>query len=126
MKTPARKLIEAAERQALERSMYQQLTNYLRHKGLDWRVQYEFLEGRKYRADFAELRHRLIVEVQGGSWINGAHNRSIGYEQNCVRQAEAAIAGWTMLYATADMVNDGRALALVDRWLHAQAQRRAA
>jgi very-short-patch-repair endonuclease len=126
-KTPARLLVEAAERDALERSMLQQITHYLRIPGLDWRSQYEFLRpDRKYRADFAELTHRLLVEVQGGSWISGAHSRGGGYERDCVRMAEATIAGWTILYVTGDMVNDGRALVLVERWFLAQAQRRAA
>jgi very-short-patch-repair endonuclease len=122
MKTPARIALERAQREAFERSMYQQLTRYLQIGGLDWRPQYEFLSDRKYRADFAELNHRLLVEVQGGSWIPGSHSHTggTGYDHDCVRMAEASIAGWSMIYVTADMITDGRALRLVERWFQAR------
>ena len=127
--TDARRILARAQRETLERSMLQQLTHYLQFPGLTWVQQYQFASvdfGLKYRADFAELNWRLLIEIQGGTRINGAHNRGGGYERDCYRLAIAQILGFDMLYVTVDMLQDNRALHLVERWFLAQAQRRRA
>lgn len=88
----------------------------LRIPGLDWQPQYRFLPARRYRADWAELTHRLLVEVQGGQWVQGRHTRGAGYEADCERMCQAAIHGWAMLYVTTGMVTDGRAMMLIEQW----------
>ncbi len=70
----------------------------------------------------AEIRHKLLVEVQGGIWTQGRHTRGLGYQADCLRMAEAQIAGWDILYVTTEMVEDGSALALIGRWFNARAE----
>ena len=70
-----------------------------------------------WRFDFAWPIHMLAVEVDGGTWSGGRHTRGAGYERDCVKLAEATLAGWRVLRVTGDMVADGRALAFVERAL---------
>ena len=76
-----------------------------------------FAKPRRFRFDFAWPDRKVALEVEGGTWVNGAHNRGAHFESDAVKYSEAALLGWTVLRVTAAMVNDGRALALVERAL---------
>ena len=73
--------------------------------------------GRAWRFDFAWPDRKVALEVEGGTWVNGAHNRGAHFESDAEKYNSAALLGWTVLRVTAAMVNDGRALALVERAL---------
>lgn len=84
---------------------------------------YRFHSTRKWAFDFAwpnemepGVGFKLIaVEVEGGTFIAGRHSRGKGYEEDCIKYAEALIMGWRVLRVTTDMVEDGRAIALLRR-----------
>jgi very-short-patch-repair endonuclease len=65
---------------------------------------------RKWRADFAWPDHRVMLEVEGGVWVVGAHNRGAHFESDCEKYAEAALLGWTVIRATGRHVKNGTAL----------------
>lgn len=79
--------------------------------------EYVFAKPRRWRFDFAWWRERVAVEVEGGTWIAGRHSTGAGFEADCVKYAEAALAGWMVLRVTPRMIEDGRAVALVKRAL---------
>lgn len=79
--------------------------------------EFRFLEGRRFRFDCAWPVWKVAVDVQGGIWSRGAHVRGKGYRRDCEKLNEAQLAGWVFLWATTDMVRDGRALAFVERAL---------
>ena len=79
--------------------------------------EHAFHPTRKWRFDFAWVDQQIAVEVEGGSWVGGAHNRGQGFEKDCEKYAEAAIAGWRVLRVTTDMVEDGRAIQYIERAL---------
>ena len=76
-----------------------------------------FAPPRRWRFDFAWPERLLAVEVDGGSWISGRHNRGAGFEADAEKYNEAALIGWRVLRVTPRMVDDGRALALIQRGL---------
>lgn len=70
-----------------------------------------------YRLDFAWPDRLIAIEVDGGSYSGGRHTRGSGFETDCVRGFEAAIAGWRIGHVTGKMIDDGRAVALTERLL---------
>jgi len=76
-----------------------------------------FHQSRKWRFDFAWPDRLLAVEVEGGSFIHGHHSYGAGFEADCIKYSEAAILGWRILRVTTAMVDDGRAVALIERAL---------
>ena len=64
--------------------------------------QYPFAKnvGRQYRADFAFMDERLLVEVNGGAFIGGRHTRGAGYEDDLQRNAIATALGWRVVSVT--------------------------
>lgn len=82
---------------------------------------------RQWRADAAWPEQRLLLEVEGGvtpyrdrrtgEMRQGRHNTILGYEGDCEKYSEAAIQGFRVIRATRRMVDDLRALALVERAL---------
>jgi very-short-patch-repair endonuclease len=79
--------------------------------------EYAFAKPRRWRFDMAWLAQRLAVEVEGGTWSFGRHTRGGGYEADIEKYNEATLLGWRVIRVTTDMVDDGRALQLVQRAL---------
>jgi hypothetical protein len=50
------------------------------------------------------------VEIEGGEWIYGRHNRPEGFMKDCEKYNTAAIMGWKVLRFTGKMYLDGEAL----------------
>ena len=82
-------------------------------------VEFKFHPVRRWRFDLAWPDRKLYVEVDGGTWVGGRHNRGKGYEADCEKLNTAAIAGWRGLRVTTAMVKDGRALVAVEQALGA-------
>jgi len=63
--------------------------------------------GRRWRFDFAWPRHKLAVEVEGGSAINGRHVRPKGFRDDGEKYNAAVLLGWRVLrYTTAMVMKD--------------------
>ena len=92
---------------------------HLRVAGITgYKREYIWHSTRKWRADFAWPKpQRILLEVEGGTYSGGRHVRGKGFEDDCIAYNEATLAGWRVLRVTGAMVNDGRALAVVERAL---------
>jgi very-short-patch-repair endonuclease len=55
--------------------------------------------------DFAYPTLRIAIEIDGGTYIGGAHVRGKGYERDCKKNNKAQIEGWIVLRADRNMVN---------------------
>jgi very-short-patch-repair endonuclease len=69
--------------------------------------EYQFLEDRKFRFDFAWLRHKVALEVEGGIWINGGHSTGYGIERDMEKYNLAQINGWTVLRVSSGHIRRG-------------------
>jgi len=67
---------------------------------------YHFHPSRKWEFDFAWPDQKLAVEIEGGIWIRGRHNRGAGYEQDCEKYNQAVLLGWRVLRFTPEMVEN--------------------
>lgn len=57
-----------------------------------------------FRFDFAWLKQRVAVEVQGSTWVKGAHSTGAGIERDCEKLDLAACSGWRVLYFTSSQI----------------------
>jgi len=83
----------------------------------DYDLEHTFHGTRRWRFDFAFVAQKVALEIEGGTWTHGAHVRGKHYESDVCKYNEAALLGWTVIRATSDMVNDGRALGFLERAL---------
>ena len=68
-----------------------------------------FHTSRRWRADFAHLESRTLIEIEGGIFLagGGRHNRGGGYAKDAEKYLEAALAGWRVLRLTAAQLEIG-------------------
>lgn len=57
-----------------------------------------------WRFDFAWPLLKVVVEVDGGTYIGGAHVKGKGYERDCKKNNKAQLEGWVVLRADRNMV----------------------
>jgi len=64
--------------------------------GPDLEREYRFDAKRRWRADFAHVEARVLIEIEGGIWVNGRHNRAAGFNADL---EPSRLAGGEMDYA---------------------------
>ena len=64
--------------------------------------EFVFHSERKWRADFAHIESRTLIEIEGGIFLagGGRHNRASGFAADTEKYLEAALAGWRVLRLT--------------------------
>ena len=66
--------------------------------------EYVFYPGRRWRFDFAHVATRIAIEINGGVWISGRHNRGQGYINDCEKMFHAAELGWRVFPLTPEQI----------------------
>ena len=59
--------------------------------------EFKFHTTRKWRADFAHMPSRTLIEIEGGIWIRGRHTSPKGFTADAEKYLEAALSGWRVL-----------------------------
>ena len=87
------------------------LTSYIR--------EYQAIPGRRFRFDFAwtEPHHRLLVEVNGGTYTKGAHSTGRGIARDYEKANLAVLQGWRVLSFDGKAIKSGEAVEVVRRAL---------
>ena len=65
--------------------------------GPELEKEFRFHQVRKWRADFAHLPSRTLIEIEGGIYVHGRHNRGAGFAADLEKYLEAALAGWRVV-----------------------------
>ena len=78
--------------------------------------EYRFHKTRKWRIDLFFLEAGLALEVEGGAWTNGRHNRPQGFLNDMDKYNEITIYGFHLLRATPDEMQNGVAVGLIERY----------
>ena len=86
------------------------LTGYVR--------EYQAIPGRKFRFDFAFLRERLLVEINGGTYNGGAHGRGVGINRDYEKGNLAVQHGYRLLQFDTKMVKSGDAVRVTERLIN--------
>jgi hypothetical protein len=93
-------------------------------KGLMYRnikaptVEFKFHPKRLWRADCCWEEEKLIVEVDGGVWSNGRHNRGSGYIKDCEKKNTAVLMGYHVMNITHEHISNGWAFEWVGNFLN--------
>ena len=74
--------------------------------------EHKFHESRKWRFDFAWPAIKLAVEIQGGSFVRGGHNRGPQQAKDYEKLNEAQLAGWRVLQFNTLQMRDAGECAL--------------
>ena len=65
--------------------------------GPELEIEFRFHPVRRWRADFAHLESRTLIEIEGGIYVNGRHNRGAGFAADLEKYLEASLAGWRVV-----------------------------
>ena len=82
--------------------------------------EYQAIKGRKFRFDFAWLEQRLLVEVNGGTYTQGAHSTGQGIARDYEKANLAVLQGWRVLSFDGKSVKSGEAVEVVRQALEAE------
>ena len=75
---------------------------------------------RKFRWDFAWPAHKLLVEVNGGTWQKGGHSSGGGIARDYEKLNLANLAGYRCLIFTGEMIHSGEAVDMIAKCLEAE------
>lgn len=95
----------------------------MRELGLaDFVAEYQFHETRKWRFDYAIVRRKLAIELEGGIWnqVPGRHTRGRGFQDDLDKYNAATSARWFVFRFSVEDVMRGKDLLAIDAWLHAR------
>lgn len=95
--------------------------------------EYVFAPGRRFRADWAFVKHKLLIEEEGalhkvygarrcplcGQVQGGRHSTGTGIEKDIEKYNLATLLGFRVLRITPKMIKSGEALRLVEQALKA-------
>ena len=84
--------------------------------------EYPAIKGRKFRFDFAwvEPEHRLLVEVNGGTYTKGAHSTGAGIARDYEKIRLAQDCGWKVYPFDGKAVKSGEAVEVIRQALEAE------
>ncbi len=84
-----------------------------------WVREHRFHPTRRWRFDFAWPELLFAVEVEGGIWTGGRHNRGSGFQADLEKYGEAQLLGWVVYRCSTEMVTNGTAIDVIKRLLEA-------
>lgn len=94
-----------------EQDMFTRLCN--KELGVECIKEYQFYKQRKWRFDYAIPLHKIALEVEGGVWIGGRHNRAKGFLNDMEKYNTAALLGWRVFRTTPENLITEKTLLLL-------------
>jgi very-short-patch-repair endonuclease len=76
--------------------------------------EYRFHPERRWRFDFAWPKAKVAVEVDGGIYKQGRHNRGAGMEADNEKLNQAASRGWVVLRFGPKAIKSGEAVGVIE------------
>jgi very-short-patch-repair endonuclease len=75
---------------------------WLVFKNIKFVRQFRPFKERRFACDFYLPDYNIIIEVEGGQWINGRHQRGTGYKNDIEKYNMITLAGYKILRLTTD------------------------
>ncbi len=73
-------------------------------RGPELEREYRFHPTRRWRADFAHVDSRTLIEIEGGVWNRGRHVTPKGFQADAEKYLTATLNGWSVLRLTDTML----------------------
>ena len=73
-------------------------------------LEHKFHPERRWRFDLAVPEYHVAIEINGGVWQYGRHNRASGYLKDMEKLNAASLLGWTVVQYTWEDVEAGKPL----------------
>jgi hypothetical protein len=111
---------KADEDQADRDFLFQCKALHLPPAAVQWRFtqsEYPNAASRKWRCDVVFLDFKVMVEIDGGIWIKGAHGHPYDIIRNMKKGNDAALQGFTVLHFTPAEVKSGHAISFTQKVL---------
>jgi len=70
-------------------------------------LEYRFCPTRRWKFDYAYVKEKVAIEVQGGIWTRGRHSRPFGQIGDMEKLNRAQIMGWIVLQFTPSQIRSG-------------------
>jgi very-short-patch-repair endonuclease len=96
----------------LETALYLQLEDLVPLR------EFRFHPTRKWQADFAFIKEKLIIEIEGGIFSGGRHTTGTGMVADMEKYNQMAILGWTLLRYSGREIKNGVAAAEIRKYLN--------
>jgi len=78
--------------------------------------EYKFSPIRQWKIDFFFPRSQLAIEIEGGAWIQGRHNRASSFIADMEKYNEMAKSRIYLMRFTPEQVEKGEALIEIEKW----------
>jgi very-short-patch-repair endonuclease len=75
---------------------------WLSFKNIKFVRQFRPFKERRFSCDFLLSDYNVIIEIEGGQWINGRHQRGTGYKNDIEKYNMITLAGYKILRLTTD------------------------
>ena len=75
---------------------------WLSFKNIKFVRQFQPFKGRRFKCDFFLPDYNVVIEIEGGQWINGRHQRGTGYKNDIEKYNMITLAGYKILRLTTD------------------------
>lgn len=106
-------ILADAERTKHER-LFQRL--WIGAGGPDLVPQFKFLPNRRYRADFACIGAKLLIECHGSHWVAGTgHSSGVGIKRDREKALAAYLAGWQVVELVPEQITADVVRRLIER-----------
>jgi hypothetical protein len=72
--------------------------------------EYRFHPTRKYRFDWAFVKEKIALEIEGGIWTGGRHTSGSGFSRDLTKYRFAVKGGWKLLRYSPKEFSSGAAI----------------
>ena len=79
-------------------------------------TEYKFCPDRRWRIDYCWPQHKLAVEIEGGVWNYGRHNRAVSFLKDMEKYNKLALMGFSLLRFTPQQWGNGEAALTIQKW----------
>lgn len=94
-------------------SIEEEFALHCKASGLAVEREYLFHATRSWRFDFAIPAKKVAIELEGGIWTQGRHNRGTGMIEDMQKYNEAARLGWAVYRFDGGAVKRGEAIRFI-------------